>query len=165
MTMMSAPVMCLVCLLDAAQAQAAEINGQFGELSGTVSGYLGALMLGAGVITLVAMTVKIIQGEQDSVKSFYKWLYGFVGGAVVFNVVKGGISVAGYGEAGMGSMVSDLISLARTCIAIGAGSMLIIVVFKVLKGDGQSAKGFMYWLVGLSVGLILLSALRYVKLG
>lgn len=159
------PMTPLVYLLDAAQAQATEIKGQFGELSGTISGYLGALMLGAGVITLIAMTIKVIQGEQDSVKSFFKWLYGFVGGAIVFNVVKGGISVASYGEAGMGSMVSDLISLARTCMAIGAGSMLIIVVFKVMKGDGQSAKGFMYWLVGLSIGLILLSALRYVRLG
>lgn len=58
-----------------------------------------------------------------------------------------------------------VVSLVETGMVLAAGFVLVAVVVKLMSGDRESAKKLAWWVVGLTVGFVLLAVLSAVSDG
>lgn len=57
-------------------------------------------------------------------------------------------------------LVSNIVDFIQILTIIGGIAMLVMVVFKIFKGDREAAEKFGYWLAGFVLGFALLSVLE-----
>lgn len=58
------------------------------------------------------------------------------------------------------TLVDSLITLMRTVIGLGAIIVLGMVIFKLFKGEKESAEKLAWWVAGLTIGFALLSVIK-----
>ena len=64
------------------------------------------------------------------------------------------------GEDAFINIISDIVSFVQVVLVIGGIGMLVMVIFKIVKGDREAAEKFMYWLAGIVLGFALLSVME-----
>lgn len=60
----------------------------------------------------------------------------------------------------MGSMVGSVITIARIGLIIGGAILLIMVIFNLFKGERDAAGKLGWWVVGLAIGIGILTILE-----
>ena len=57
---------------------------------------------------------------------------------------------------------TSLVTLLKTVLGLGALVMLVIVIFKVLKGDREAAEKLAWWVAGFTIGFVLITVVQNV---
>lgn len=68
-----------------------------------------------------------------------------------------GVTVLTEAENALRTIVENVISLLRVVLGLGALVTLVIVIFKLFKGDREAAEKIAWWVAGLTLGFVLLS--------
>lgn len=76
---------------------------------------------------------------------------------VAFAQGGGGESVLNSIQGQMSGMVNSVISIARIGMIIGGAILLIMVIFNLFKGERDAAGKLGWWVVGLAIGIGILS--------
>lgn len=127
-------------------------------IKGNIAYLLVALLMAVSMTTLTVTVIHIVQGDRESVKKFLSW-------AIISAIGVALIRAVGHPQAtyeictGVYNVVVALAKILRICMGIGAASSLVVVTVRAMKGDRESAEHFLYWLVGFSAGVAILSVL------
>lgn len=57
-------------------------------------------------------------------------------------------------------IVENVVNLLRIVLGLGALVTLVIVVFKIFKGEREAAEKIAWWVAGLTIGFVLLSVVK-----
>lgn len=57
-------------------------------------------------------------------------------------------------------VASTLVQLLKTVMGLGALVVLVIVIFKVFKGDREAAEKLAWWVAGLTLGFVLIQVVQ-----
>lgn len=60
----------------------------------------------------------------------------------------------------LSSIVENVVNLLRIVLGLGALVTLVIVVFKIFKGEREAAEKIAWWVAGLTIGFVLLSVVK-----
>lgn len=92
--------------------------------------------------------------------------------AFLMSVASMVVSVNAYAQSNLGeellmrstsevrSLTTSIVSFIKIITIVGGIAMLVMVVFKIFKGDREAAEKFGYWLAGFVLGFALLSVLE-----
>lgn len=60
----------------------------------------------------------------------------------------------------LSGIVENVVDLLRIVLGLGALVTLVIVVFKIFKGEREAAEKIAWWVAGLTIGFVLLSVVK-----
>jgi len=66
--------------------------------------------------------------------------------------------------ASLKGLADQVVTLIQVLMGLGGMVVLVMIIFKVVKGDNQAAEKLAWWIFGLTIGFVLLVVLKNVAL-
>lgn len=97
------------------------------------------------------------------ISNFSKRIYAAVVGLLVSGALiaqdNAGLKVIKDTNTAVSNLITDGIRLLQTILVLGGMVTVVMVIFKLFKGDREAAEKLAWWIAGLTLGFVLLSVL------